>query len=62
MAELADAADSKSAEVNSRVGSSPTFGTTLSKDTHLNLEIDTYFKRLHADRSIDREPYLIDGR
>jgi len=26
------------------------------------LEIDTYFKRLHADRSIDREPYLIDGR
>ena len=27
VAELADAADSKSAEVNSRVGSSPTFGT-----------------------------------
>ena len=49
VAELADAADSKSAEVNSRVGSSPTFGTTLTYKAHAMSEI----KRLCAKAPSD---------
>ena len=51
MAELADAADSKSAEVKSRVGSSPTFGTiNVYRLRRLSARVGT-FERFALKRS-----------